>query len=80
MQDHLNMHFRQNRKANQNTGHGHSRSWFIEVDVRVRFLYDNLTATDNAFQDWIHDVSVDVKDMGRTMEIGHWMSRLLLLC
>jgi pre-mRNA cleavage complex 2 protein Pcf11 len=28
MQDHLDMHFRQNRKANQNIGRGHSRSWF----------------------------------------------------
>jgi pre-mRNA cleavage complex 2 protein Pcf11 len=66
MQDHLDMHFRQNRKASQNTGRGHSRSWFIGVDVRVRFLYDTLTATHNAFQDWIHDVSVDVKGKGRT--------------
>ncbi|KIM90910.1 hypothetical protein PILCRDRAFT_811403 [Piloderma croceum F 1598] len=48
MQDHLDMHFRQNRKASQNTGRGHSRSWFIGVD------------------DWIHDVSVDVKGKGRT--------------
>ncbi|KAF7978412.1 hypothetical protein HWV62_825 [Athelia sp. TMB] len=29
MQDHLDMHFRQNRKASQNIGRGHSRSWFI---------------------------------------------------
>jgi pre-mRNA cleavage complex 2 protein Pcf11 len=66
MQDHLDMHFRQNRKARQNTGRGHSRSWFIGVDVHVHFLYDALTATLNAFQDWIHDVSVDVKGKGRT--------------
>jgi pre-mRNA cleavage complex 2 protein Pcf11 len=33
MQDHLDMHFRQNRKANQNIGRGHSRSWFIGVEV-----------------------------------------------
>jgi len=32
MQDHLDMHFRQNRKANQNIGRGHSRSWFIGVE------------------------------------------------
>lgn len=27
------MHFRQNRKANQNLGRGHSRSWFVGVEV-----------------------------------------------
>ncbi|KAG8218602.1 hypothetical protein J3R82DRAFT_4245 [Butyriboletus roseoflavus] len=29
MDDHLDMHFRQNRKVNQNQGRGHSRSWFV---------------------------------------------------
>jgi pre-mRNA cleavage complex 2 protein Pcf11 len=33
MEDHLDMHFRQNRKASQNVGRGHSRSWFIGVEV-----------------------------------------------
>jgi pre-mRNA cleavage complex 2 protein Pcf11 len=33
MQDHLDMHFRQNRKANQSVGRGHSRSWFVDVEV-----------------------------------------------
>ncbi|KAF8663446.1 hypothetical protein AX16_001016 [Volvariella volvacea WC 439] len=32
MDDHLDMHFRQNRKASQNTGRGHSRSWFTLVE------------------------------------------------
>ncbi|KAG0709743.1 hypothetical protein DFH29DRAFT_885631 [Suillus ampliporus] len=32
MEDHLDMHFRQNRKANQNIGRGHSRSWFVDLD------------------------------------------------
>jgi len=32
MQDHLDMHFRQNRKANQNVGRGHSRSWFVALE------------------------------------------------
>ncbi|KAI0310564.1 hypothetical protein OF83DRAFT_1070320 [Amylostereum chailletii] len=31
MQDLLDTHFRQNRKAKQSVGHGHSRSWFILV-------------------------------------------------
>ncbi|EUC66379.1 CID (CTD-interacting domain) domain protein, putative [Rhizoctonia solani AG-3 Rhs1AP] len=29
MEDHLDLHFKQNRKARENTGRGHSRSWFI---------------------------------------------------
>lgn len=33
MQDHLDLHFRQNRKASQNTGRGHSRSWFVGIEV-----------------------------------------------
>ncbi|KAI0952130.1 hypothetical protein AcV7_008030 [Taiwanofungus camphoratus] len=32
MEDHLDMHFRQNRKASQAVGRGHSRSWFIGVE------------------------------------------------
>ncbi|KAG1755588.1 hypothetical protein EDB19DRAFT_1662099 [Suillus lakei] len=32
LEDHLDMHFRQNRKANQNIGRGHSRSWFVDLD------------------------------------------------
>ncbi|KAI0036792.1 hypothetical protein K488DRAFT_40518 [Vararia minispora EC-137] len=32
MQDHLDEHFRANRKANQGSGRGHSRSLFIVVD------------------------------------------------
>jgi len=47
MEDHLDMHFKQNRKANQNIGRGHSRSWFVGVE------------------DWVHDMSVDVKGKGR---------------
>jgi len=34
MEDHLDMHFRQNRKASQNIGRGHSRSWFVDLQVR----------------------------------------------
>lgn len=32
MDDHLDMHFRQNRKATQNVGRGHNRSWFISIE------------------------------------------------
>ena len=33
MQDHLDMHFNQNRKASQAVGRGYSRSWFVGIDV-----------------------------------------------
>ncbi|KAF7301768.1 CID domain-containing protein [Mycena indigotica] len=36
MQAHLDMHFAQNRKANQNVGRGHSRSWFVGVEDWVQ--------------------------------------------
>ncbi|EMD40783.1 hypothetical protein CERSUDRAFT_111367 [Gelatoporia subvermispora B] len=32
MEDHMDMHFRQNRKAGQAVGRGHSRSWFVSVE------------------------------------------------
>lgn len=36
--DHLDMHFRQNRKASDDVGRGHSRSWFTSVEVRLVFI------------------------------------------
>jgi pre-mRNA cleavage complex 2 protein Pcf11 len=38
LDDHLDMHFRQNRKASQDIGRGHSRSWFVTVDVSLTSL------------------------------------------
>jgi pre-mRNA cleavage complex 2 protein Pcf11 len=38
MQEHLDMHFRQNRKASQSVGRGHSRSWFLGVEDWIRDL------------------------------------------
>lgn len=35
MQEHLDMHFRQNRKASQSVGRGHSRGWFLGVEVSL---------------------------------------------
>ncbi|KAI0053233.1 hypothetical protein FA95DRAFT_1552745 [Auriscalpium vulgare] len=32
MDSHFDVHFRQNRKASQNLGRGHSRSWFVGVE------------------------------------------------
>ena len=45
MNDHLDMHFRQNRKADQNIGRGHSRSWFtgIEVSLIYHLSYKTIT-------------------------------------
>ena len=49
MQEHLDMHFRQNRKASQNVGRGHSRSWFLGTEVsntRLEISYGlSLTGT-----------------------------------
>ncbi|KAE9397118.1 hypothetical protein BT96DRAFT_966286 [Gymnopus androsaceus JB14] len=36
LEDHLDMHFKQNIKANQNIGRGHSRSWFVGVEDWVQ--------------------------------------------
>lgn len=66
-EDHLDMHFRQNRKANQNIGRGHSRSWFVGVEVRYLCHFSrcyHLTDV-SAMQDWITDLSLDVKGKGR---------------
>ncbi|KZW04079.1 hypothetical protein EXIGLDRAFT_600069 [Exidia glandulosa HHB12029] len=32
LQDHLDMHFKQNLRASQNSGRGHSRSWFVSLE------------------------------------------------
>ena len=37
MQNHLDMHFRQNHKANQNMGCGHSCNWFVTLEVHNIF-------------------------------------------
>ncbi|KZP09586.1 hypothetical protein FIBSPDRAFT_701190, partial [Athelia psychrophila] len=42
MQDHLDMHFRQNCKANQNIRRGHSRSWFIGVEDWTHDIYTDV--------------------------------------
>ena len=49
MEDHLDMHFRQNRRATLAVGRGHSRSWFISIQVRViSHLHPSLLAPVNA--------------------------------
>lgn len=44
LEDHLDLHFKQNRKLNQSLGRGHDRSWFTSVEV-------SLTCT--FFPDWL---------------------------
>ncbi|KAK7470544.1 mRNA 3' end processing factor [Stygiomarasmius scandens] len=40
LEDHLDMHFKQNMKANLNIGRGHSRSWYTSVDDWVHDTTD----------------------------------------
>ncbi|PBK59507.1 hypothetical protein ARMSODRAFT_899170 [Armillaria solidipes] len=40
MQEHLDMHFSQNRKANQNLGQGCSRSWFVAMEDWIHDIND----------------------------------------
>ena len=35
LQDHLDMHFKQNSRSIAVVGRGHSRSWFVGLDVRI---------------------------------------------
>ena len=58
------MHFRQNRKANENLGRGHSRSWFVGLDVRLYFFIGVYMKSYRLLQDWIQDVSDDTKGKG----------------
>jgi hypothetical protein len=37
MDDHLDMHFMQNSRNDQNAGRGHSRSWFVGFEVSMKF-------------------------------------------
>ncbi|KDQ20713.1 hypothetical protein BOTBODRAFT_26732 [Botryobasidium botryosum FD-172 SS1] len=45
MEDHLDLHFRQNRKASQQTGRGHSRSWFVGIED---WVHDSLDTSPSA--------------------------------
>ncbi|THV08455.1 hypothetical protein K435DRAFT_740551 [Dendrothele bispora CBS 962.96] len=40
MEEHLDMHFKQNMKANLNVGRGHSRSWYTGIDDWVHDTVD----------------------------------------
>ncbi|EJU06268.1 hypothetical protein DACRYDRAFT_92340 [Dacryopinax primogenitus] len=51
-QDHLDQHFRQNNRTNQQMGRGYSRSWFIEADD---WVHDGLPDTGDRLHE--HNVS-----------------------
>lgn len=59
MEDHLDLHFKQNRKASQNTGRGHSRSWFISRNVSR--LFNSLLKRPT---DHIHSTGLDTRSQG----------------
>ncbi|KAF8328552.1 uncharacterized protein EI90DRAFT_2974317 [Cantharellus anzutake] len=44
--DHLDLHFRQNKRATESIGRGHSRSWFVGVDNWVHDIADAHAASD----------------------------------
>lgn len=45
LEDHLDLHFRQNHKLSQNPGRGHDRSWFTSVEVSFDIIDDFLFLT-----------------------------------
>jgi len=61
LDDHLDMHFQQNRRATQNMGRGHSRGWFTSLDVSAT-LGDPAYA--NSVQDWIDSGNGKGKERG----------------
>ena len=65
MQDHLDAHFRQNRRAKESVGRGHSRSWFISIQVSlVPDCIDEDGAHSHRKQDFLSE-RADPKGKGR---------------
>ena len=71
LEDHLDMHFLQNRKANTSIGRGHSRSWFASLEVRpaLPLLARRPGHLHPAPQDWVHDVSAKCKGKGHACQV-----------
>ena len=65
MEDHLDMHFRQNRKASQNIGRGHNRSWFVGADVSRPLLLYLIYLSSFDSKDWVNDIALDAKGKRR---------------
>jgi pre-mRNA cleavage complex 2 protein Pcf11 len=66
MQEHLDMHFRQNRKASQSVGRGHSRSWFLGVEVSNEIRLYAASILQQLAQDWIRDLPYSSGDKDMT--------------
>lgn len=66
MQEHLDMHFRQNRKASQSVWRGHSRSWFLGVEVSDRTRLYTASTLRQLAQDWIRDLPYSSGDKDMT--------------
>lgn len=62
-QQHLDTHYQQNRKVNDNLGRGYSRSWFVAVEVCFSLLAASARSEVSFLQDWISDAA-DVKGKG----------------
>lgn len=64
MQDHLDMHFRQNRKANQNIGRRHGHGWFVGVEVRRHStLLPDLSL--------LNSIGLDARHFNQNISHGH---------
>ncbi|KAF9514172.1 hypothetical protein BS47DRAFT_901369 [Hydnum rufescens UP504] len=59
--DHLDLHFRQNRRASQTVGRGHCRSWFVGTDDWVHDVADVLAAADVKGKDRIEGAPTSAK-------------------
>ena len=68
LQDHLDTHFRQNRKAKEAAGRGHSRSWFIGIDVSAQFCRRSDASLLTSSQDWLQE---GAEDKGKGRADGH---------
>lgn len=68
LEEHLDMHFAQNRQAAQANGRGYSRSWFVSIDVRDSLFSATKYDTDDLLlQDWLNDGVVDPKGKRRAV-------------
>lgn len=63
MEEHLDMHFRQNKRNREISGRGHSRNWFLSVQVRNIVGISTLPLM--FFKDWVSEPLIDIKGKGR---------------
>lgn len=68
MQEHLDSHFRQNRRAKETIGRGHSRSWFISIQVIPILCLLSSKVILIYWQDFLSERS-DPKGKGREIDV-----------